>query len=215
MHKGMKKYRGMLTIILACAGIGLMAYYDYCDTACSYLKGDIWGVDLKWIGIGFMSVMIVLTIFRQMSFVRLLLTGGLGVEVYLYAFQIAHDVFCPFCLAFSVMVIAMFIANYEQSSVWRKNWLAAWVYFLGEVDFPVLKIRRLPLFVIGVAGFLFVWFSFSGSVTPAYGQDRDQSVPFLGSGACEVILFTDYFCDLRHQILRIGNRKIYWNSRNH
>jgi len=36
-----RKYRHILTIILALAGIGIMAYYDYCDTTCSYLKKGI------------------------------------------------------------------------------------------------------------------------------------------------------------------------------
>ncbi|PKN89007.1 MAG: hypothetical protein CVU51_02480 [Deltaproteobacteria bacterium HGW-Deltaproteobacteria-1] len=42
-----RKYRNILTILLALVGIGIMAYYDYCDTTCSYLKGDILGIDLK------------------------------------------------------------------------------------------------------------------------------------------------------------------------
>lgn len=187
MCEGMKKYRGLITVILACAGIGLMAYYDYCDTACSYLKGDIWGVDLKWIGIGFMSVMIVLTIFRQTSFVRFLLAGALGVEVYLFAFQIIHDVYCPFCLAFSVLVIAMFIVHYERPSDRQKIWL----YFLGEASFPRFKIHKLPLIISAVMGFLFVLLFFSGSVTPVYGQNMTSHATFPEKGICEAILLTE------------------------
>lgn len=40
------KYKRTITILLALAGIALMFYYDYCSTACSYLRGDIWGIDL-------------------------------------------------------------------------------------------------------------------------------------------------------------------------
>jgi len=82
-----------------------MAYYDYCDTTCSYLQGDIFGIDLKWVGIAYMTVIIACAVFQQTSFVRALLAAGLGVEVHLYAFQIQNDVYCPFCLAFSAMLI--------------------------------------------------------------------------------------------------------------
>jgi thiol-disulfide isomerase/thioredoxin len=171
-----------------------MAYYDYCDTACSYLKGDIWGVDLKVVGIAYMAVIIVFAAFKQMSFVRALLAAGLGVEVHLYAFQVQNDVYCPFCLAFSVMLILAFIINYEIPSAWRRNRRRMWLYFLGEVSFPMFRLNKLPLLLFSVLGYLTVLLTFSGSVTPAYGQTNDKVIPSLGNGAYEIILFTDYFC---------------------
>ena len=59
--------------MLALIGIGLMMYYDYCDTTCSYLKGDIWGIDLKWLGSAYMAAIIVFVTFKQTPFVRALL----------------------------------------------------------------------------------------------------------------------------------------------
>ena len=91
--EGIKRYRSSITIALALIGIGLMMYYDYCDTACSYLKGDLWGIDLKWVGIAFMTAIIAFAAFRQTPLVRALLAAGLGVEVYLYAFQLQNDVY--------------------------------------------------------------------------------------------------------------------------
>ena len=108
-----KKYRHILTIVLAIIGIGIMAYYDYCDTTCSYLKGDIFGIDLKWVGMAYMAVIIVFAAFKQTPFVRALLAAGLGVEVHLYAFQVQNDVYCPFCLAFSVVQIG-------RASCWER-----------------------------------------------------------------------------------------------
>ena len=99
-----KKYRSIITIALSLIGIVLMMYYDYCDTACSYLKGDIWGINLKWVGIAYMLAIIIFAALRLSPFVRALLAAGLGVEVHLYAFQVQNDVYCPFCLAFSAMV---------------------------------------------------------------------------------------------------------------
>jgi len=189
-----KKYRYAITIILALIGIGLMAYYDYCDTACSYLKGDIWGIDLKWLGIAYMTAIIAFAAFRQSSFVRILLAAGLGVEVHLYAFQLQNDVYCPFCLAFSIMLVTSFIINYEVPSAWRENRRRMWLYFLGEADFPMFRIHKLPLLLFSLLGYLTILFTFSGSVTPAYGQDSTSSIPSLGKGHYEVVVFADYFC---------------------
>jgi len=183
-----------MTIMLALIGIGLMAYYDYCDTACSYLKGDIFGIDLKWVGIAYMAAIIVFAAFKQTSLVRALLAAGLGVEVHLYAFQVQNDVYCPFCLAFSVMLILSFIINYEVPSAWREKHSRMWIYFLGEVSFPMLKLNKLPLLIFSLLGYLFVLFTFSGSVTPAYGFDSTGSIPSLGKGPYEVVIFADYFC---------------------
>ncbi len=192
--ESIKKYRNAITIVLALAGIGLMIFYAACDTACSYLKGDIFGIDLKWVGIAYMAAVILFAAFRQTTFVRALLAAGLGVEVHLYAFQVQNDVYCPFCLAFSMMLIASFVVNYELPSAWYENRRRMWLHFLGEVNLPMLKIKRLPLLLVSVLGYLAIMLTFSGSVTPAYGQDSVRIVPSLGNGSYEVVLFADYFC---------------------
>jgi len=190
-----KKYRTVITIALSLIGIGLMACYDYCGTTCSYLKGDIWSIDIKWIGIAYMTAIIVFAALRQTSFVRALLAAGLGVEIHLYAFQVQNDVYCPFCLAFSVILILSFLINCEVPSAWREKRSRMWLYFLGEVDFPMFRIHKLPLLIFSLLGYLFVLFTFSGSVvTPAYGHDSTSSIPSLGKGPYEVVIFTDYFC---------------------
>lgn len=192
--EGVKKYRNTITIFLALIGIGIMAYYDYCDTTCSYLKGDIFGIDLKFVGIAYMAVIIAFTAFKQMNYVRALLAAGLGVEVHLYAFQVQNDVYCPFCLAFSIMLILSFIINYEVASAWRENRRRIWLYFLGEASFPMFKLNKLPLLIFSLLGYLAVLFTFSGSVTPAYGQTTGGVVPSLGKGEYEIVMFADYFC---------------------
>lgn len=196
-----KKYRTIITIVLAFAGIGIMAYYDYCDTACSYLQGDIVGIDLQWIGISYMAIIIVFAAFKQIALMRALLAAGLGVEAHLYAFQVQNDVYCPFCLAFSVMLILSFLINYEVPSAWRENRSRMWLYFWGEVSFPMFKLSKLPLLLFGLIGYLTILFTFSGSVTPAYGQDSTiRGIPSLGKGPYEITMFTDYFCPPCHRI---------------
>ncbi len=194
MKDFIKKYRNLITIVLSLTGIGFMAYYDYCGTTCSYLKGDIFGMDLKWIGIAYMSTIIFFAALNQSHFVRAMLAGGLGVEVHLYSFQVQNDVYCSFCLAFSVMLILSFIINYEVPSAWHKNRGRMWLYFLGEVDFSMFRIYKLPLLLVSLLGYLFILLTFYGSVTPAYGEENANNVPSLGNGKYEIIVFADYFC---------------------
>ncbi|MBN1382655.1 MAG: thioredoxin domain-containing protein [Deltaproteobacteria bacterium] len=189
----MKKNRSPLTIILALAGIAIMAYYDTCDTACSYLTGDIWGIDLKWIGIAYMGAIILFCLFKWSPLVQAALAAGLGVEVFLIAFQVREEVYCPFCLAFTLLVITAFIVNYERSSRLSGSYVDKFLYALGEFDWPSLLKLKFPLLLLSLIGYLFVLFSFTGSVTPAYG-DLGKSVPSWGSGNYEVLVLSDYFC---------------------
>ncbi len=62
------------------------------------------------------------------------------------------------------------------------------------------KIKKLPLLVLSVVGYLAISLTFTGFVTPAYGQDIVRRVPSLGSGSYEVVLFSDYFCPPCKQI---------------
>jgi hypothetical protein len=189
-----RKYRHIMTIALSLAGIVVMIYYDYCNTECSYLKGDIWGIDLKWVGIAYMIAVIIFAAFKLSPFVRAALAAGLGVEVHLYAFQIQNDVYCPFCLTFSIMLILSFIINYEVPSAWREKRSRMWIYFLGEADFPMFRLNKLPLLIFSLLGYLTILFTFSGSVTPAFGLEISSGVPTLGNGSYEITWYADYFC---------------------
>jgi len=185
--------RRVLTILLAVAGIGLMVFYSTCDfAACSYLQGDIWGVDLKIIGIVYMISILLLVLLKQSDLMRILLSGGIGVEAYLVAFQIREDVFCPFCLAFAVLVVTAFIANYRPPAAgnpWRR-WL---LYGMGEAVMPWKGRIRIPLLVFAFLGSFFVALTLNGTATPAYGAEK-ALLPSFGSGSVEIIAFSDYFC---------------------
>lgn len=58
----------------------------------------------------------------------------------------------------------------------------------------MFKLHKLPLLLFSLLGYLTVLFTFTGSVTPAYGQDAIRVIPSLGKGPYEVIMFADYFC---------------------
>ena len=184
--------RNILTSALALIGIALMVFYTVCDTSCSYLKGDIFGIDLKYVGIGYMLAIIALALLRQTALVRVLLASGIGVEVYLVAFQFKEDVFCPFCIAFGATVVLAFMLNYEKPRT-GDGWRRRIIYGLGEAEFPWMGKGRMPLLLFAVLGYLFVILTFFGSATPAYGAER-PAAPSYGNGPYELTIFTDYFC---------------------
>jgi thiol-disulfide isomerase/thioredoxin len=192
LYRLLMHHRLMVTILPALIGIGLMAYYASCDTACSYLRGDIFGIDLKYVGVGYMAAIILLALLKQADLLRMLVAAGIGVEVFLVCFQVSENIFCPFCLTFGLMVLFMYLINYERGSMMNK-WHQKLIYIFGDAKIPFLDRQRMPLLAMMMIGYLFVCVSFTGSATPAYAADG-ANVPSYGQGAWELIIFTDYFC---------------------
>lgn len=192
LYRFILRYRLMMIILLAIAGLVTMAYYVSCDTSCSYLRGDILGIDLKYIGIGYMTVIILLALLKQADLIRILVAAGIGVEVFLVSFQVSENVFCPFCLTFGILVLLMYFVNYERSGMMNK-WYQKVIYSFGDAKIPFTHNQRFPLLAMMIIGYLFVSFSFSGSATPAYADDQ-TGIPSYGKGAWELIIITDYFC---------------------
>ena len=186
------KYRALLNIILSIMGIGLMIYYSSCESSCSYLRGDIFTIDLKYVGIFCMTAIIILTVFKQIDLLRMGLAAGLGVEIFLIVFQFRENVFCPFCLGFGTIVVIMNIVNYVKPQM-KNRWYQKLIYAAGEVKIPFMDHNRVPLLAFVILGYLFVTFAFNGSVTPAYAEEI-SSIPSYGKGSWELIIITDYFC---------------------
>ncbi|MDR2019062.1 MAG: hypothetical protein LBQ00_09440 [Syntrophobacterales bacterium] len=136
-----RKY--LINILLALAAIGTMAFYAVCETSCSYLKGDILGLDLKYVGIIYMAAFIVLSILKKDPLLSILVSAGAGVEVFLVAFQVRSKVYCPFCLAFGVILFLLFLLNMDI----RRKWIVILCVVLGFLSFV---------------------FFFRGSATPNY-----------------------------------------------
>jgi hypothetical protein len=73
----------------------------------------------------------------------MMLSGALGGEVLLVRFQIVHDIYCPFCLAFGLCIVVLCAANFMKMN----------------------KYLALGAFLVGVAAFALF---FEGSVLPLY-----------------------------------------------
>ena len=167
----MKKFplqnKRFLTILLALTGIAVTVAYAFCLGACSSLKGDILGIDLKYLGIFYMVSVLLLAWFRKPLLCLLLLAFGVGGEIFLIGYQVHSGVYCSYCLAFGATVLLAFAVNFDQN-------------------------RKIIAMLAVAAGLLFFLLFFSGSVTPAYAAE--PRLPTFGKGAVEVRVYTDYYC---------------------
>jgi len=127
-----------------------MIFYGVCDTSCSSLQGTFFSVDLKVIGILYMAALLALTLPPASHYATsvnhlqtMMLSGALGGEILLVRFQIVHDTYYPFCLAFGFCVVALFIANFMKMN----------------------KYLALGAFLAGIAA---IALFFNGSILPLY-----------------------------------------------
>ena len=58
----------LINVLFPLAGIGLMVFYEACDTSCAYLQGTFAGVDLKVFGVVFMDALLALIAFDSSRF---------------------------------------------------------------------------------------------------------------------------------------------------
>ncbi|MCX5811115.1 MAG: hypothetical protein NT178_01010 [Proteobacteria bacterium] len=140
----------ILNIVLPLIGITLMFVYEYCDTSCSYLKGTLMGIDLKWVGVIYMIALFTSTFSLRGSLAQIavhfrtvLISAAVGVEFFLTGWQIVKNTYCPFCLAFSVCIFLLFAANFSLMN----------------------KALVIVSLIVGFAGFALF---FEGSLSPVY-----------------------------------------------
>ena len=159
--------RRAINITLSLAAIILVVLYSLCGDSCTYLQGTLLGIDLRWAGVAFMVVVMVMSFLKKEFLLLSILAAGVGAETYLVGFQVYHGVYCPYCMLFGAILLILFIVN-----------------------FRMLRVRQVALGVLG--GFLIFLIFFEGMVTPVYAGDT--VVPSFGSGPVQVRLYTDYFC---------------------
>jgi len=159
--------RRAINITLSLAAIILVVLYSLCGDSCTYLQGTLLGLDLRWAGVAFMAVVMVMSFLKKELLLLSILAAGVGAETYLVGFQVYHGVYCPYCMLFGAILLILFIVN-----------------------FKMLRVRQAALGVLG--GFLIFLIFFEGMVTPVYAGDT--VVPSFGSGPVQVRLYTDYFC---------------------
>ncbi|MGD0229305.1 MAG: thioredoxin domain-containing protein [Syntrophorhabdales bacterium] len=159
--------RRIVNIALPLVGLGVIVFYNYCGGSCTFLKGEVLRVDLKYLGLVYAVLLFLLALFRQDVPHLAVLSMGIGTEIYLVAFQVRNGTYCPYCLTFAAILVFLFLYNFRRS--------------------------RLPMIGLAAAiGFLAFLLFFKGSATPVYGDE--VLFPSFGKGKVQVRLYTDYFC---------------------
>lgn len=140
----------IINVVLPIVGIGLMIFYEVCDTSCSSLQGAFLGLDLKVIGILFMAALLAMALLptspwaANVNHLRtMMLAGALGGEVLLVRFQVVHDTYCLFCLAFGSCILVLLAANFTKMN----KYLAGGAYLAGMAVFALFfEGSVLPLY---------------------------------------------------------------------
>lgn len=135
----------LVTILLAIAGVVVTVVYAVCPETCSALRGTLLFLDLKWIGIAFMTVIGLTAALGLMPLVFFLGSSAVGAEIVLVAFQVRNDVYCNYCLAFGAVTVAIFLANFKRS-----------------------RLSLIVALIAALFGFLLFVLFFNGSVVPMY-----------------------------------------------
>jgi thiol-disulfide isomerase/thioredoxin len=160
--------RFILNITLALLAIGVIVFENYCVGSCTYIRGELFGVNLEYFGYAFMVLIILLGLARKELLLILALSVGMGIELYLIGFQVWFNTYCPYCLAFGGIVMILFFMNIPRAKI------------------------KMAIFT-ALAGFILFALFFMGSFTPAFAAET--LVPSFGTGKTKVRLYTDYFCN--------------------
>ena len=79
-----------------------------------------------------MVVVIVLSIIKKDLLLLVLLSAGVGVEIYLVGFQIWHNTYCVYCLLFGGVLVVQFFINLD----WKKKKTVFICNGSSTADFP-------------------------------------------------------------------------------
>lgn len=154
------------SLILVAAGFAAVLFYMTCMDACAGIAGTMAGIDLEFVGLGYLAVVGFGVLLQREAAVFGLLSAGVGGELYLVGYQVRTGDFCPFCMVFGAVVVGLFLMQFDR--------------------------RRARLLALIPAGLLAMWVSFDDAL-PAYGA-APPAIPVYGNGSVELRIYTDYFC---------------------
>lgn len=151
--------RYAINIVLLLIGVGVVIFYTLCGDTCTYLQGGIFGIELQYLGIIYVGILILFNILRKDLMILILLSAGIGVELFLVGYQIIHNTYCPYCLIFAAIIFIQFLLNIDGS-------------------------KKLLIMVCVVLGFFSFFIFFQGSAFPVYSETTTLAVlPVIMFGA--------------------------------
>lgn len=148
-----------------------------CKTSCSFLEGDILGVDLNLFGGSFYALLFAAAVYRSISGPAVWITKaiaaavsvGMGGELIFIKFQVEHSTYCPKCLISGFFLLVMFFLM-------------------------IPHLRKWLIILLVAAGALFTSFTFNGSVVPSYAAEAGDPEFGNAKAQTEVVLYSDYRC---------------------
>jgi len=163
--------QNLLKCLLLSAGLYLADLY-----LAGTLLGNVeWGLlflsVFLW-GLLFLSVFLVISLLKQDLLICLLLSAGMGGEIFLVGYQIVNKTYCPFCLIFALIIAILLVIN--------------------APSFIKAEKKKRSLLLIGAtfAGLIGMSFFFQATPTGA----AHLTLPKFGEGPVNVRLYSDYFC---------------------
>ncbi len=116
--------RSAANILLPLFAAGTLYANLVCETGCTYIHGGLFGLDLHCLGFILAGAILLLSLPLGSRAYRsfggharaVLLCMAVGGGVVLLHFQIANQVFCPFCLAYGGLFFVLFLLNISQTS---------------------------------------------------------------------------------------------------
>jgi thiol:disulfide interchange protein DsbA len=163
----MKSRKYWINLIISFLGIGVIFLYDICGEGCSYLRGSIFSIDLKYIGLFYIGLLIIFNLMKRSTVLLVLLSFGLGAEIYLLFFQIKNEIICYYCISFGAVILTLFLLNFDMS-------------------------KKVFICISLIVGFIFFSIFLKSNITPLYAEEI--LIPSFGGGKTTVRLYTDYFC---------------------
>ena len=151
--------RYAINIVLLLIGVGVVIFYTLCGDTCTYLQGGIFGIELQYLGIIYVGILILFNILRKDLMILMLLSAGIGVELFLVGYQIVHNTYCPYCLIFAAIIFIQFLLNMDGS-------------------------KKMLVMVCVVLGFFSFFIFFQGSAFPVYSETTTlTALPVIMFGA--------------------------------
>ena len=139
----MADMRRIANVVLPLIVLADMVLYNFCLSTCSFLKGDVLGIDMKYVGLIIPLPLIALALMKQDLLYFAAVAFGVGGEVKLVSFQLASKVYCPYCLTAGAIIVLLLILNF------RRAWaiLAASCLVIGFLFFQFfLHATTMPVY---------------------------------------------------------------------
>jgi len=148
--------RYTINIILLLLGVAVVLFYALCGESCTYLQGGLFGIDLQYLGIAYVVVLIVFNILKRDLLILMLLSAGMGVEIFLVGYQVVNDTYCNYCLIFAAILVIQFFLNMDMS-------------------------KKMIIVVCMALGFLSFFIFFKGSAFPVYTSVMNPTVSVVSA----------------------------------